>query len=173
LNEELAEIEVKDPIEIIQVTELSTEGEKRYSLEDYMEVEESLSAAKAPNQSDTLKVEEETIVFEKKTLAPDEPVTEDKNDDEIDPMNSPISKILVDRAAERKRKMKEFNYKFHHNQSRIEDIEKQPAYKRMGIDLDEKAPSKEGNLSRTTLSTDDNEDIQLRSNNSFLHDNVD
>ncbi len=173
LNEELAEIEVKDPIEIIPVTELSTEGEKRYSLEDYMEVEESLSLAKAPSEGDGLQVEEETIVFEKKTVAPDEVVTEDKNDDEVDPMNSPISKILVDRAAERKRKMKEFNYKFHHNQSRIEDIEKQPAYKRMGIDLDEKAPGKEGNLSRTTLSTDDNEDIQLRSNNSFLHDNVD
>ena len=43
----------------------------------------------------------------------------------------------------------------------------------MGINLDEKTPDKEGNLSRTTLSTDDNEDIQLRSNNSFLHDNVD
>ena len=87
-------------------------------------------------------------------------------------MNSPISKLLVDRAAERKRKMKEFNYKFHNNQSRIEEIEKQPAYKRMGIDLDE-TPSKEGNLSRTTLNTEDGDDIQLRSNNSFLHDNVD
>lgn len=168
-DDEIAEIEVKDPIEIIPVTELSTEGEKRYSLEDYMEVEENLASAKA---SDTPKVEEEEIVFEKKTIAP-ETTPEDEEGEEVDPMNSPISKLLIDRAAERKRKMKEFNYKFHHNQSRIEEIEKQPAYKRMGIDLDEKAPEKEGNLSRTTLSTDENEDIQLRSNNSFLHDNVD
>ncbi|MEP0264550.1 cell division protein FtsZ [Dokdonia sp.] len=169
LNEELAEIEVKDPIEIIPVTEVSTDGETRYSLEDYMEVEETLSAANASD--DATKVEEETIIFETKTVDP--VPTDESKEDEVDPMNSPISKLLVDRAAERKRKMKEFNYKFHHNQSRIEEIEKQPAYKRMGIDLDEKTPDKEGNLSRTTLSTDDNEDIQLRSNNSFLHDNVD
>ena len=172
LNEELADIEVKDPIEIIPVTELSTDGEKRYSLEDYMEVEENLSSAKASGDGEGVKVEEETIVFEKKTIAP-QTTQDDGKEEEIDPMNSPISKILVDRAEERKRKMKDFNYKFHHNQSRIEDIEKQPAYKRMGIDLDEKTPAKEGNLSRTTLSTDENEDIQLRSNNSFLHDNVD
>ncbi|WP_299677072.1 cell division protein FtsZ [uncultured Dokdonia sp.] len=169
LEEDIEAIEVKDPIEIIPVTELSTEGEKRYSLEDYMEVEDSLAAAKA---SEDTQVEEETIVFEKKTIAP-EVTPEDEKEEEVDPMNSPISKLLVDRAAERKRKMKEFNYKFHHNQSRIEEIEKQPAYKRMGIDLDDKTPDKEGNLSRTTLSTDENEDIQLRSNNSFLHDNVD
>ncbi len=170
LNEELADIEVKDPIEIIPVTEVSTEGETRYSLEDYMEVEETLSTAKA-SDTDAIKVEEETIVFETKTV--DAELAEESKEEEVDPMNSPISKLLIDRAAERKRKMKEFNYKFHHNQSRIEEIEKEPAYKRMGIDLDEKTPEKEGSLSRTTLSTDDNEDIQLRSNNSFLHDNVD
>ena len=171
LDEDIVDIEVKDAIEIIPVTELSTEGEKRYSLEDYMEVEENLASAKA-SESEGTQVEEETIVFEKKTVAPEE-VSEEQKEEEVDPMNSPISKLLIDRAAERKRKMKEFNYKFHHNQSRIEEIEKQPAYKRMGIDLDDKTPDKEGNLSRTTLSTDDNEDIQLRSNNSFLHDNVD
>lgn len=171
LDEDIVDIEVKDAIEIIPVTELSTEGEKRYSLEDYMEVEESLASAKA-SESEGTQVEEETIVFEKKTVTPEE-VSEEQKEEEVDPMNSPISKLLIDRAAERKRKMKEFNYKFHHNQSRIEEIEKQPAYKRMGIDLDDKTPDKEGNLSRTTLSTDDNEDIQLRSNNSFLHDNVD
>ncbi|WP_299763378.1 cell division protein FtsZ [uncultured Dokdonia sp.] len=169
LTEDIADMEVKDAIEIIPVTEVSPEGEKRYSLEDYMEVEENLASAKA---TDATQVEEETIVFEKKTVAP-ETAPEEEKEEEVDPMNSPISKLLIDRAAERKRKMKEFNYKFHHNQSRIEEIEKQPAYKRMGIDLDEKTPDKEGSLSRTTLSTDDNEDIQLRSNNSFLHDNVD
>ncbi|GGG26082.1 cell division protein FtsZ [Dokdonia pacifica] len=171
LDEDIVDIEVKDAIEIIPVTELSTEGEKRYSLEDYMEVEENLASAKV-SETEGTQVEEETIVFEKKTVAPEE-VSEEQKEEEVDPMNSPISKLLIDRAAERKRKMKEFNYKFHHNQSRIEEIEKQPAYKRMGIDLDDKTPDKEGNLSRTTLSTDDNEDIQLRSNNSFLHDNVD
>jgi cell division protein FtsZ len=50
-------------------------------------------------------------------------------------------------------------------------MEKQPAYKRMGFDIDA-APAASGN-SQMTLDTDSNEDIQFRSNNSFLHDNVD
>ena len=66
--------------------------------------------------------------------------------------------------------MKDFNYKFRNNSSRIEDIENQPAYKRMGIDLSEK--DTDNSISRTSVSGDD-DDIELRSNNSFLHDNVD
>jgi cell division protein FtsZ len=34
-------------------------------------------------------------------------------------------------------------------------------------------PSSEQLPSRATVSLDENEDVQLRSNNSFLHDNVD
>ncbi|WP_339848173.1 cell division protein FtsZ [uncultured Dokdonia sp.] len=169
LDDTTASIEVKEPIEIVPVTEHTNDGETRYSLEDYMELEETLSNASS-DDDDESDIEEETIVFETKTVAPQQK-REDENA-EIDPMNSPISQILIDRASERKRKMKEFNYKFRTNQSRIEEIEKQPAYKRMGIDLEE-TPAKDGSLSRTSLSTDDNDEIQLRSNNSFLHDNVD
>ena len=72
--------------------------------------------------------------------------------------------------------MKDFNYKFVNkfNQN-IDDIESQPAYKRMGVDLDDVPVSSQSDKknSRMTLGTDDNDEIQLRSNNSFLHDNVD
>ena len=70
--------------------------------------------------------------------------------------------------------MKNFNYKFVNkvNQN-IDEIEKEPAYKRMGVQLDETAHSSENSQSRTTLDIDDNDDIKFRSNNSFLHDNVD
>ena len=68
--------------------------------------------------------------------------------------------------------MKEFNYKFRNSASKIDDIEKQPAYKRMGIELSDDSTNK-SNISRTTLHTDDDNDIDLRKNNSFLHDNVD
>ena len=144
--------------------------ETTYNLEDYMELEETLEAASPSKENIEDNEIDETVVFETKTreVHSEEIIPEE----EVDPMNSPISKLLVDRAEERKRKMKEFNYKFKHNQSRIDDIEKQPAYKRMGIDLED-APSKENGLSRTSLSTDDNDEIQLRRNNSFLHDNVD
>ena len=53
----------------------------------------------------------------------------------------------------------------------LDDIEKEPAYKRAGISLDEEESS-DTNISRTSVNTDD-DDIELRQNNSFLHDNVD
>jgi cell division protein FtsZ len=159
------EIEVKDHIEVIPVTEISGEGEKRYSLDDYQEVESMLTGAKAGKKE----VADEEIIFEKKTI--DAPEPEVDKDQPADPLNMPISKLLKDRSEERKKTMKEFNYKFRNNNSKIEEIEKQPAYKRMGIDLDEKT-KEDGTISRTSVNTDD-DDIELRSNNSFLHDNVD
>ena len=62
-------------------------------------------------------------------------------------------------------------YKF--NSAKIDDIEKEPAYKRQGVNLEDAQHSSETKASRTSVATDDNDDIQLRSNNSFLHDNVD
>ena len=59
------------------------------------------------------------------------------------------------------------------NNSKIDDIEKVPAYKRQGVNLDQVQHSSEANMSGTSISVDDNDDIQLRNNNSFLHDNVD
>ena len=108
------------------------------------------------------------VVFEKKVM-PQNNVEETV--DEVDPMNSPISDMLKERAQERRRKMKDFNYKF--NNAKIDDIEKIPAYKRHGVNLDETKHSSETDFSRTSVSSDDNDDIQIRTNNSFLHDNVD
>ena len=79
--------------------------------------------------------------------------------------------FLKERADERRRKMKDFNYKF--NTAKIDEIEKEPAYKRQGVNLDDAQHSSETSASRTSVSSDENDDIQLRSNNSFLHDNVD
>ena len=53
---------------------------------------------------------------------------------------------------------------------RVDDMEKQPAYKRQGMDLNSDVHE---SPSRTTLDTDNNDNLQIRSNNSFLHDNVD
>ena len=165
---DLGEIEVQDHIEVIPVTEVSGEGIKRYSLDDYQEVENKLNNAK-PAKLVAEEIEEEEIIFEKRTVA--EPNSkEEETQGEEDPLNSPISKILSDRTEERKRKMKEFNYKFKNSPSRIDEIEKQPAYKRMGIDLNE--TKNEPNISRISVNTEDDE-IELRKNNSYLHDNVD
>jgi cell division protein FtsZ len=158
-------IEVKESIEIIPVTETTSGGTTRYSLDDYMDLEDELEKAKpVAKKEDPV---EESLRMETKTVKAPEP-SSDENDE--DPFNQPISKDLIDRAAERRAKMKEFNYKFRSSTNHIDEIEKQPAYKRAGVDLERKP--EDSKLSRTTLNTDEDE-ITLRSNNSFLHDNVD
>jgi cell division protein FtsZ len=163
LDDEVKDIDVNEPIEIISVTEVNEEGEKRYALDDFETFESSMNT-----KMEGTEIKEE-IVFEKKVL----PVTETEEviEEEIDPMNSPISELLKARADERRKHMKDFNYKF--NNAKIDEIEKEPAYKRQGVNLEDAQHSSETNASRMSVGTDDNDDIQLRSNNSFLHDNVD
>ncbi|MGS2725210.1 cell division protein FtsZ [Psychroserpens sp. BH13MA-6] len=165
-SDDLKSMEVNEHVEIIPVTEANEEGEKRYALDDFMTYESAMNeSAKVQTKQEV----EEEIVFEKKTIETE--THEEPTSDEIDPMNSPISDLLKERADERRRKMKDFNYKF--NTAKIDEIEKEPAYKRQGVNLEDAQHSSETNASRTSVTTDDNDDIQLRSNNSFLHDNVD
>ena len=167
LGDDIRDMEVKDPVEVIPVLEYNAAGEKRYSLDDYMELEAHLGTAKEATP-ETQERPEEEIVFEKKIV---ESPKVKPQEEALDPMEAPIEALLKERADERRRKLRDFNYKFNNSINKIEEIEKEPAYKRQGISLSE-GPS-EGKISRTTLSTDSNEDSQLRSNNSFLHDNVD
>ncbi len=161
-SDDVNAMEVTDHVEVIPVTEVHDKGVTRYSLDDYMEEEPS-------NEKNIPKVAEDGIVFEKKTVA-DATEKEDAVD-EGNPFNATIEESLKSRVDERRRKLKEFNYKFNNNVNRIEEIEKQPAYKRAGIELDE--TNSKDHTSRTSLGTDSNDDMQLRNNNSFLHDNVD
>lgn len=168
LSDDVKGMEVKDHVEVVPVLEYNKEGEKRYSLDDYMELEEKLTGAKSKAEKYEPKIVEEELVFEKKTVAPK---PQEDNNGPVDPMNSSIDEMLKERADERRRKLKDFNYKFQNNVTNIDEIEKEPAYKRHGVHLND-AP-KEGKMSRTSFSEDSNDDIQIRSNNSFLHDNVD
>ncbi len=169
LDDEVKEISVKDHVEVIPVLEYNKNGETRYSLDDYMELENKLTGAKSKAEEFEPKIVENELIFEKKTIKTAN--VENHNTDEVDPMNSPIEVMLRERADERRRKLKDFNYKFQNNINSIDEIEKQPAYKRQGVNLSD--VPKEQKVSRTTLSEDSNDEIQLRSNNSFLHDNVD
>ena len=164
LVSKIEDIEVKDAIEVVPITEVTDEGVKRYSLDDYQELEETLSSATANSNV------EESLQLEKKTV--EEVQTEESEEQEdADPLNTPISKLLRDRTEERRQKLKDFNYKFRNSNNKIDDIEKEPAYKRAGIELED-VDTSDTTISRTSVNTDD-DDLDLRSNNSFLHDNVD
>jgi len=168
LTDDVKDISVNDYVELITVNETNKEGDIRYALDDYVEVESSMNKTKQSSK-EVLKEVDEEVVFEKKVIS--KPALNEDETEEIDPMESPISELIKERAEERRRKMKDFNYKF--NSAKIEDIEKVPAYRRQGVDLKAAKHSSEIDMSRTSIGLDDNNDIQLRNNNSFLHDNVD
>ncbi len=164
------EIIVNEPKQVIPLTEVNETGVVRYSLEEYMEVEAELLNSK-PNADHVTEepVNEEMNITVKKVETPSAFTS---SFDEINPTAElTIEETLKMRADERRKKLKEFNYKFHNNSSRLDEMEKVPAYKRMGVDLPVNSPV--NNQSRMSLGTDSNDDAQLRSNNSFLHDNVD
>jgi len=77
------------------------------------------------------------------------------------------------RSRERIMRLKELSYKLN-SPNDIADLEKEPAYKRRNVKLDNVPESSESNVSRYTLSVDDQEKRpELRTNNSYLHDKVD
>ena len=186
-KEEVKEAEEVKPVKKFDINDIEVVGLEvikpepkldketvRYTLEEEFATE--LKTLRDMSEVETKK--DENLNFELKVKKND--VIENKvedaiQDNDVSPMNRTIAE-LRDRAEIRRERMRDFNYKFVNkfNQN-IDDIESQPAYKRMGVNLDEVPTSSEAdkNTSRMTLGTDDNDDIQLRSNNSFLHDNVD
>jgi cell division protein FtsZ len=164
LNEE--EILNINEINVVEAQEIKPEVEKRYVLEDF---EAQPTIGKSSKINKTVKVEEDEIQFELRTSSPQVEIdTIETISEEVSPLDLTINE-LQKRAEERRKKMKGFNYKFTDQMNKnIDEIERQPAYKRMGVDLD----ATNASISKTTLHTD-KDDIQLKSNNSFLHDNVD
>ena len=189
LNDEVRNIKVQEPVQVVPMTELNESGIVRFSLEDYLEKETELLQSKpAPKEE----VAPELNFTLRDTFAPQRPATpaappaqavqpqqpvqpiatpQPVQHTEVSPMEMTIDETLRLRAEERRRKMKDFNHKFHNNAARVDEYEKEPAYKRMGVDIS--APRTDSNKSRLSLGIDSNDDLQLRSNNSFLHDNVD
>lgn len=154
LNEDLNCIDVNDPEHI---NKSQQDKVVKYQLEE--------------DDNDTIEAEEQEedfMQFKTKTEESTRQAPAEEPPKEVDPLNSSINELKA-RTAERRAKMKQFNYRF--TNQNINDIEKQPAYKRAGIELEDPKTG-ENKLSRTTLHEDDNE-ITLRKNNSFLHDNVD
>ncbi len=71
----------------------------------------------------------------------------------------------------RKQNLKKYNYIFKNNSSSIEDLEKIPAYKRMGIEIDNSKPIGEDIYSKTVLNEENK--LEFPDVNTYLHDNVD
>ncbi|HRF78731.1 MAG TPA: hypothetical protein PL070_01460, partial [Flavobacteriales bacterium] len=80
------------------------------------------------------------------------------------------------RVEQRVAKVRELNMRLR-TPNGLSDLEREPAYKRKNIALNEGSHSTDSNVSRYTLNeeTDENGErrVELRRNNPYLHDNVD
>ena len=94
-----------------------------------------------------------------------------ETEDAINLFEKPIDTDLDNENLIRKENLKQYNYVFKNKNSTIEDLEKIPAYKRMGIEINNQKTQNEDIFSKTIL----NEDNQLEfpDVNTYLHDNVD
>jgi cell division protein FtsZ len=162
-SNEVNHMSVNEPVQVLPVTEMNEKGIIRYSLEEEIElvaepVAEVNIAAEPIEAELNFTIKQTEVAF-------DAPHALDNS-----PLEMSIEETLKARAEERKRKLKDFNYKFN-NPGRIDELEKEPAFKRLGIDVT--SMPNQNQQSRMSLGLDSNDDVQLRSNNSFLHDNVD
>jgi cell division protein FtsZ len=164
LTEEAKDIKVNEAVQFFPVTELGQEGIIKYTLEE--EIEETFQPAAALTVEEP--IDEEVNFTVKQAVA--ETAENNINFETVSPVEMSIEEILKSRAEERKNKLKSFNHKFN-NPNRIDDLEKEPAFRRQGLDVT--SMPNQNNQSRMSLGIDSNDDVQLRSNNSFLHDNVD
>jgi cell division protein FtsZ len=185
---EAKEVEAK----VEQEQERFIDGSIRYKLEDYEELENKIDVAK-PSVSASVEEEIKDEIIEEEEIEPemqihivretrpeqvkvvekqviDEPLSREVA---IDPTEIPLSK-KDQIGRERRERLKRFNHNFKSrtiNPSSVDDLERQPAYLRAGIDLSSSDQRKRA--SRYSIGNNGDEDVVLKRNNSFLHDNVD
>ena len=161
LTNNQTEAKAKD-LEVFEAKEVVAQKETRYVLENF---EAAPTIGKSSNIIKN-KIDEEEITFELKTAKPQSEINNMETlSEEVSPLDLTISE-LQKRAAQRRKNMKKFNYSFNEN---IDEIERQPAYKRQGVNLDKNVTPSSAKMA---LKKDD-ENIDFSSGNSFLHDNVD
>ena len=178
VDHELIESEVRQQIqfelplqkedEVAQVETPTEEAEESFATVFQLEeIEEETSTAK---KEESAPAEINEIELEVIAETPEAAVL-NKLPEGSSPFDQSIRESISLQNEKRKEQLKQFNYTFNNNINRIEEMERQPAYKRLGFELD--GPIEEQAPSTMSLDNDSNDEIQLRSNNSFLHDNVD
>ena len=83
----------------------------------------------------------------------------------------PIDNEIEDENILRRQNLKKYNYVFKNKNSSVEELEKVPAYKRMGIEIVDSKNKSDDILSKTILNEDNK--LEIPDVNTYLHDNVD
>lgn len=112
--------------------------------------------------------EDESMNNENITL--DQDISIEINNENNHAFENPIDVDPLDENRLRRESLKKYNYVFKDGNSSVEDLEKEPAYKRMGIQIKNNINNHEVE-SKTVLNK--NNEIEFPEPNTYLHDNVD
>ena len=112
--------------------------------------------------------EDESMNNENITL--DQDISIEINNENNHAFENPIDVDPLDENRLRRESLKKYNYVFKDGNSSVEDLEKEPAYKRMGIQIKNNINNHEVE-SKTVLN--ENNEIEFPEPNTYLHDNVD
>jgi cell division protein FtsZ len=165
-----------EPVAKIEITPVSEEKEeiifelKQVSEEDMFPVDQSLH------------VDEDSIIKSRvqDAISKDNEIANLLNNNlesiEATPTESISSEeqeMMIEKQIQRLKELKNLNLAIN-SPSGIRDLEKEPAYKRRNTKLQDIPHSSESQISRLTLFEDPvNQKTNIRTNNTFLHDNVD
>ncbi|MEO6901710.1 MAG: cell division protein FtsZ [Bacteroidia bacterium] len=171
---------IKD--EILPITN-DQEQEKKISTEPFVFIKEEQQPIALIS-----KLEPEQTVFEfeitnnnQSTTPPNDTIQPQATIQLLDNNNNKdeniiIAKVQTDeqlkKAQDRVAKLKELSFKLK-SPNGLSELENEPAYKRRNINLDSTPHSSESQVSRYTLSENEDKKVEIKPNNSFLHDNVD
>ena len=120
----------------------------KLDLNDNVNQIEEIKTNEEESNNETIDYQEDNYLFEK-------PIQVDSNSENII----------------RRENLKKYNHVFKSNNSSIEDLEKIPAYKRMGIEINNSKSEGDEIFSKTILNEENK--LEFPDVNTYLHDNVD
>lgn len=162
--------QVEEPVNAPIVHQLVEETQpKETPQETGFEFEVKLAETDFVFETPVAQFEVEEVIEEIKVPAPAVEVTnvgadDDKSDESIEDQ--------LRKSKERILRLKDLSMKLRTSNG-LQELENEPAYKRKQMQLQQVQHSSESQVSRFTLSNDEDGATEIRPNNSFLHDNVD
>ncbi|MCB0824422.1 MAG: cell division protein FtsZ [Bacteroidales bacterium] len=167
INEPITEIRLVTPQDK-KVTEVPSE-ENKTELENEVHEQET-------DNSEEDSINEIRLIRrgERQNVEPIEEKIERKTEiEETAPVSYEIEKDEIEKKSrERIQRLKDLSVKIRTPQE-IDAMERTPAYIRRNVDLSDVKHSSESSVSRYTLGEGEDHKGEIKSNNSFLHDNVD
>ena len=148
-NQESIELDLK-----LENNKIDDSNIEYIKLDLNQDIDQNLEITENENISDTDNIDLESV--EENNNIFEHPIVSDDDDEE---------------NSIRKQNLKKYNYVFKNNNSSIEELEKIPAYKRMGIEIDNLKSESDDTYSNTVINEENK--LEIPDVNTFLNDNVD